>query len=221
MIKKMILPKANNLLLVAICAVITLIAASSSIAAPNVEHEKIRLQSLNKLTARTSTFEVEVGDTIKLGSLYIRPKACRTNPATEEPETAGFLQIWTITDKEEKPEEQGKSEWVFSGWMFASSPGLSSMDHPVYDLWVIDCGQEDGTESIVAASTEEEASELIEKPEDPEGGFVIEESEGDDAPIVKLDGQDISAPEIIEEEQENSEQFEEYEDETDPIVHLD
>lgn len=219
----MILQKANNVLWAVAFTAIFFVTAFPSFAAPNVEHEKIRLQSLNKLTARTSTFEMEVGDTIKLGSLYIRPKACRTNPPTEEPETAGFLQIWTVTEGEEKAgaEDKGKSEWVFSGWMFASSPGLSSMDHPVYDLWVLDCGQEDGTESIVAASTEEEASELIEKPEDPESGFVIEESEGDDAPIVKLDGQDISAPIITEEEQESSGQFEEYEDETDPIVHLD
>ncbi len=200
-------------------AAFLLLTASPAFAAPNIEHEKIRLQSLNKLTARTSTFEMDIGDTIKLGPLYVRPQACRTNPPTEEPETAGFIQVWTVKDQKEE-NTKPKSEWVFSGWMFASSPGLSSMDHPVYDLWVLDCGQEDGTESIVATTAEEDNSEDI-VTEEGEGGFVIEESDGVDAPIVKLDGQDISAPDItLQPEQGESEKFEAYEEETAPIVHL-
>lgn len=95
----------------------------------------VKLQSLDKVTARTMTFEVKVGSTIKFGPLYIRPRVCRKAPPIEKPESAAFLQIWELT-----PEE--KAEWVFSGWMFASSPSLSSMDHPVYDVWVLDCLEE-------------------------------------------------------------------------------
>jgi len=91
-----------------------------------------RLRMLDKITARTSTFNVMVGTTVRFGQLYIKPRACRKAPPIEKPESASFLQIWEITPK-------GDARWVFSGWMFASSPALSSMDHPVYDVWVLDC----------------------------------------------------------------------------------
>lgn len=102
-----------------------------------VDYPVVKLQSLEKTTARTSTFEANVGSTVKFGSLFIRVQACRKAPPIEQPESAAFLQIWQVvkdtTTQEETP------EWVFSGWMFASSPGLSSMDHPFYDVWVLDC----------------------------------------------------------------------------------
>ncbi len=92
----------------------------------------VKLQSLDKVTARTMTFEARVGSTVKFGQIYIKVQACRKASPLELPESAAFLQIWQITLEE-------KAEWIFSGWMFASSPGLSSMDHPIYDVWVIDC----------------------------------------------------------------------------------
>lgn len=100
----------------------------------------VRLRSLDKVTARTMTFEIPVGKTVRFGQLYIKVQACRKAPPLDPPESAAFLQIWEPTD-EEKPDP---SEWVFSGWMFASSPALSSMDHPIYDVWVIDCLETSG-----------------------------------------------------------------------------
>ncbi len=91
-----------------------------------------RLRMLDKVTARTSTFDVQVDKTVRFGQLYIRPRACRKSPPIEAPESASFLEIWEVTP-------QDKPEWIFSGWMFASSPALSSMDHPIYDVWVLDC----------------------------------------------------------------------------------
>lgn len=102
-----------------------------------IDYPVVRLQSLEKTTARTSTFEATVGRTIKFGSLFIKVQACRKAPPIEKPESAAFLQIW-----ENKPDpmtKEEKPEWIFSGWMFASSPGLSSMDHMTYDVWVLDC----------------------------------------------------------------------------------
>ncbi len=96
------------------------------------EYPVVKLRSLDKVTARTMTFEARVGSTVKFGQLYIKVQACRKASPIESPESAAFLQIWEVTLQE-------KAEWIFSGWMFASSPGLSSMDHPVYDVWVIDC----------------------------------------------------------------------------------
>lgn len=108
------------------------------------------LQSLDKITARTHKFEVPVGETVKFGTIYILAQACKKAPPIEQPEAAAFLQIW---QKKAAPESDKKktetampeitspasSEWIFSGWMFASSPALSAMDHPVYDVWVLDC----------------------------------------------------------------------------------
>lgn len=92
----------------------------------------VKLRSLDKITARTETFEANVGSTVKFGSLYIKVQACRTASPIEQPESAAFMQVWEVDADE-------KSDWIFSGWMFASSPGLSSMDHPIYDVWVLDC----------------------------------------------------------------------------------
>ena len=97
----------------------------------------VKLQSLDKVTARTTTFEAKVGTTIQFGPLYIRVQSCRKSDPIEQPESAAFLQVWEV------PPETGKSEWIFSGWMFASSPAVSAMDHPVYDVWVLDCLNQD------------------------------------------------------------------------------
>lgn len=97
------------------------------------EFTKVKLQTLDKITARTSTFIANVGNTVQFGPLYISIQACRKAPPIEKPESAAFLQIW------QHPPHKKQSEWVFSGWMFASSPALSSMDHPIYDVWVLDC----------------------------------------------------------------------------------
>jgi hypothetical protein len=92
----------------------------------------VKLRSLDKTTARTMVFEAKVGSTLKFGSIYIRVQACRKAEPIDPPESASFLQIWEATP-------QGDSKWIFSGWMFASSPALSPMDHPIYDVWVLDC----------------------------------------------------------------------------------
>ena len=116
-----------------------------------IDHDVIELQLLDKVTARTSTFDVKVGTTVRFGTLYITTKSCRKSPPIEQPEAAGFLQIWEV-----KPDEE--SEWVFSGWMFASSRALSAMDHPIYDVWVIDCKNDVTTQE--SSTVEESTPEL-------------------------------------------------------------
>ena len=90
------------------------------------------LQALDKVTARVSTFEAPVGDTVRFGTLHIIARACDKRPPEETPESAAFLDISEI-----KPGEP--TEGVYRGWMFASSPALAAMEHPVYDVWVLDC----------------------------------------------------------------------------------
>ena len=114
----------------ALCAAAMIVAATS---APAIQMDEAVLQGLDKITARVSTIKVAVGETVKFGSLQITLRACDKRPPEEPPESAAFLQV-----VEQKP---GETQTVtrFSGWMFASSPALSAMEHPVYDLWVLDC----------------------------------------------------------------------------------
>ena len=90
------------------------------------------LQGLNKITARVSTIEAPVDQTVRFGTLDITVKRCSKRPPEETPESTAY-----ITIRENRSGEQ--SVELFAGWMFASSPAVSSMEHPVYDVWVVDC----------------------------------------------------------------------------------
>lgn len=90
------------------------------------------LQGLDKVTARVSTIEVRIGETVRFGTLEITARACDKTPPEEPPEAAAFLEIAEV-----RPGEAPIGR--FSGWMFASSPALSALEHPVYDIWVVDC----------------------------------------------------------------------------------
>lgn len=97
-----------------------------------VPTDRAALQALDKITARSSRIELGVGETVEFGPLQITLKACDKNPPEETPESAAFLQI-VEAKQSEAPVMR------FSGWMFASSPALSAMEHPVYDILVLDC----------------------------------------------------------------------------------
>tara|TARA_Y100000588_G_scaffold87987_1_gene93878 strand:+ start:71 stop:451 length:381 start_codon:yes stop_codon:yes gene_type:complete len=90
------------------------------------------LQGLDKVTARIQKFQAPLNQSVYFGSLRIRVRACFKRPPEEFPESSAFLEII-----DERPGQSAKL--VFSGWMFASSPSLSSMEHAVYDVWVVDC----------------------------------------------------------------------------------
>ena len=90
------------------------------------------LQGLDKVTARVSTFNASIGAIIKFGTLEIVVRKCDKRPPEETPESAAFIDVWDV-----RPDEVIVS--VFRGWMFASSPALAAMEHPVYDVWILDC----------------------------------------------------------------------------------
>lgn len=89
----------------------------------------VLLGGMDKVTGNVSSFEVPVGKTYVFGSLEVTPRACRKTPPEEAPESASFLEI----------DDTVQLDRVFSGWMFASSPGVSALEYPVYDIWVVDC----------------------------------------------------------------------------------
>ena len=90
------------------------------------------LQGLDKITGHVRTIEAVIDQPVRFGTLDITVRTCRKRPPEEPPESAAYLQI-----TETKPGEPAKS--LFSGWMFASSPAVSALEDPVYDVWVIDC----------------------------------------------------------------------------------
>ncbi len=92
------------------------------------------LRGLDKVTARISTIRAPVGEVVHFGTLEIIARSCDKRPPEEPPESAAFLDVW-----EARRGESAVS--LFRGWMFASSPALSALEHPVYDVWVIDCQQ--------------------------------------------------------------------------------
>ena len=116
---------------VGLAATLALMLGSSgaALAAPM---QIVVLGGLDKVTAHVSTFEVPVGKTVTFGALQITARACDKHPPEETPESAAFLEVI-----EARPGETPHQ--LFSGWMFASSPALSAMDNPIYDLWVLDC----------------------------------------------------------------------------------
>jgi hypothetical protein len=117
--------------LIALLAV--LLAALPAKAADDMIAEPIAvLQGLDKITARVSNFEAPVGKAVRFGDLSILVRACQKNPPVDAPESAAFLQIDNL-----RPGEEQVSE--FSGWMFAQSPALSSLEDPIYDVIVLDC----------------------------------------------------------------------------------
>ena len=108
---------------------LTLGWSGAALAAPM---QIVVLGGLDKVTAHVSTFEVPVGKTVTFGALQITARACDKHPPEETPESTAFLEVI-----EARPGETPHQ--LFSGWMFASSPALSAMDNPIYDLWVLDC----------------------------------------------------------------------------------
>ncbi len=90
------------------------------------------MQGLDKVTARVSTFPAPLGATVRFGTLSITVRSCDRTPPEEPPESAAYLEILEI-----RPDEAPVP--LFAGWMFASSPALSALEHPVYDVWVLEC----------------------------------------------------------------------------------
>ena len=107
------------------------------IAAPDtVLQSGARLRQLDKMTGQTETFDIAVGEMRRIARLQIRLDACRAPEDNDTHGTMAFIQIWDTKRPDDPP--------AFSGWMFAESPALSALDHPRYDLWVINCTTSEG-----------------------------------------------------------------------------
>lgn len=99
-----------------------------------IDGKTAQLQALDKITARISTLSAPIGEPIEFGTLSITVQRCAYHPPEAPPEDAGFLEI---IDRGHDKDVTG--ERVFSGWMFSSSPAVSALEHPVYDITLLAC----------------------------------------------------------------------------------
>jgi hypothetical protein len=106
---------------------------------------------LDKITGRIINFDVEIGETVQFGALQVTPRACYTRPATETANTDAFIEVDEVT-------LQGEVKRIFTGWMFAASPGLHAVEHPIYDVWLTDCKA-----PLVASATQVETPPAAEQ----------------------------------------------------------
>ncbi|HET6839811.1 MAG TPA: DUF2155 domain-containing protein [Bradyrhizobium sp.] len=100
--------------------------------AQKIANKKASFSGLDKITGRIINFDEDIGETVQFGALRVKTDACYTRPATEAANTDAFVEVDEIT-------LQGEVKRIFSGWMFAASPGLHGVEHPIYDIWLTDC----------------------------------------------------------------------------------
>jgi hypothetical protein len=108
---------------------------------------------LDKITGRITSFDVAINETVAFGALQVTPRVCYTRPPTETPQTDAFVEVDEVT-------LQGEIKRIFTGWMFAASPGLHAVEHPIYDVWLTDCK---GGQNPTVAETQTDA-DLAGKP---------------------------------------------------------
>lgn len=109
-----------------------LVIAPSAAEAQRIENQIAVFAALDKVTARIRRLEAPLGEKEEFGALRITARACYSRPPTETPKTSTFVEIDEVM-------RDGKVERIFSGWMFAESPGLNALQHPVFDLWLTEC----------------------------------------------------------------------------------
>jgi len=97
-----------------------------------IVHPTAHFSGLDKITGRIINFPVDIGETVQFGALQLTTRACYTRPAEEAANTDAFVEVDEVT-------LQGEVKRIFTGWMFASSPGLHAVEHPIYDIWITDC----------------------------------------------------------------------------------
>src|SRR6202162_4090116 len=100
--------------------------------AQKIVKKKASFSGLDKITGRIINFDEDVGETVQFGALRVKTDACYTRPATEAANTDAFVEVDEIT-------LQGEVKRIFSGWMFAASPGLHGVEHPIYDISLTHC----------------------------------------------------------------------------------
>ncbi|AQX19536.1 DUF2155 domain-containing protein [Bartonella sp. WD16.2] len=121
--------------------IIVVLFSVNDVQAERVSNAVVVFAGLDKITGRTIRFEVSIGQVYQYGALRVTPRVCYTSSESEPTRTNGFVEVDEITLNKE-------TRRIFTGWMFADSPGLNAVEHPIYDIWLKDCKQNSDTLSI-------------------------------------------------------------------------
>lgn len=119
--------------------------------ADRIDNQVAVFSALDKVTARISKFEVALGKTATFGSLKVTPRVCYSRPATEQPKTTTFVEV-------DEVQLDGQQKRIFTGWMFAESPGLYGVEHPTIDVWLTECSKPQKTTAQKAPASPGAAS---------------------------------------------------------------
>lgn len=128
--------------------------APAPAAAQRIENGVAIFAALDKVTAKISRLEVPLNQTANFGSLQVTPRACYSRSPTEPPKTTGFVEV-----DETLLEEKHKR--IFTGWMFAESPGINAVEHPVFDVWLTDCTSPQRTVAAPKAAPQPGAGQAV------------------------------------------------------------
>ena len=136
------------------------LGTASSAFAERISNPVAEFTGIDKITGRIITFDVYVNETVQFGALQVTPRVCYSRPQEEEPKTDSFVEVDEITlDR--------KIRRIFTGWMFAESPGLNAVEHAVYDVWLKGCKQKSDVPPPDTAKSDAVAPAAAAKPEDP------------------------------------------------------
>lgn len=106
--------------------------AQAAPAEHRIKNAVAEFAGIDKITGRIITFDVYIDETVQFGALQVTPRVCYSRPKEDEPKTDSFVEVDEITlDR--------KIRRIFTGWMFAESPGLNAVEHAVYDVWLKGC----------------------------------------------------------------------------------
>jgi hypothetical protein len=143
-------------------AVILLGAAFiSSASAERLKNPVALFAGLDKITGTITTFDVAIDETKRFGSLVVRPRVCYSRPPEEEPKTTSFVEVDEIGLNQKKHR-------IFTGWMFAESPGLNAVEHPVYDVWLTACIDPNAPKPVIEEDLTPSTLEQQQVPQDNE-----------------------------------------------------
>ena len=133
LLKKNILVGKNKLYLFILYFLIYFFLSNNSIAQNNTEGNFTDLKILDKISSKNTLIKLKNGELIKFKDLSIRSLKCKNSEFDDNPEITAYIQVKDLTD------ENNNEVFVFNGWMFSSSPSITPFDHPVYDVWLVNC----------------------------------------------------------------------------------
>ena len=139
-----------------VAAAAVAVCLAGSALADRIKHPTAVFAGLDKITGRIISFDVAIDETVQFGALQVTPRVCYTRPQTEAPQTTTFVEVDDIGDGAEVNYKR-----IFGGWMFAASPGLHAVEHPVYDVWLSDCK---GGKDIIKTPAEVASAPTFDEP---------------------------------------------------------